>query len=435
MRLRAFTVSVVVFFLWSAVIPAQDAGSDLDLVVRAPVLQRKALIQAVLDRNPGIEAARYARAVLREHETSVGSLEDPMLSYSLAPLSIGSDEVRYGQVIRVSQRFPSRGTLGLRSRQAGAMAEASHEELERLRLDLAAAASLLFDEYFVLHRSIEINEEHARLVAGFRRIVIARYAAGAGPQQDPIQAEVELAHLAHHKVMLESSVATVVARINTLMHRPPEDPLPPPPAKLPDPFLVPAARLQEKALSGSPGLRAHQAAIRAGTATVELEEKGAKPQFEVMASYDSMWAATEHQWMVGAAINLPVQRKRTRANVARARARVAQLESEQQVLENQVRSEIQQIYIRLREAYHVVGLYRDRLLPAAADHVQAALSGYETNQNSFLVLIEAEKNQRSIQLQYQESIAAFHQRRAELDRALGRMPMEWDFADPEEVNP
>ncbi|MFQ5792266.1 MAG: TolC family protein, partial [Acidobacteriota bacterium] len=74
------------------------------------------------------------------------------------------------------------------------------------------------------------------------------------------------------------------------------------------------------------------------------------------------------------------------------------------------------------EAEHVVELYRSRLLPASGDHVRAALAGFETGQNSFLALIEAERNQRTIQLNYQAALADFHRRRAELDRALGRIP-------------
>jgi len=69
-----------------------------------------------------------------------------------------------------------------------------------------------------------------------------------------------------------------------------------------------------------------------------------------------------------------------------------------------------------------VELYRGRLLPALGDQIRAARAGFETGQNSFLTLIEAERNQRSVRLGFEEALTDFYRRRAELDRALGRMP-------------
>jgi outer membrane protein TolC len=69
-----------------------------------------------------------------------------------------------------------------------------------------------------------------------------------------------------------------------------------------------------------------------------------------------------------------------------------------------------------------VRLFRDRLLPAARDQVGAARSGFETGRNSFLALIDAERNLRNVELGYEEALASLGHRRAELDRALGRIP-------------
>jgi outer membrane protein TolC len=341
----------------------------------------------------------------------------------MAPQTITDGDVRYGQVLRVAQRFPFPGTLKLQGRIAGAEAEASFEEWHEVRLDLATVASLLFDDYYVVHRALEINDEHTRLLEDLKRIATARYAAGIAPQQDPLQAEVELAHLMHDKVLLGSSRDVLVAQINSLMHRPPEAALPPPPPSLSRLSMVEPSGLQDEALGNRPDLLASSAEVRAREAAVELKKKDSRPHFEAMTSYNSMWNQSEHRWMVGAAINLPVRRKRIRAGVAEAQARLAQRENERRRLEDQVRAQVQQAYIRLQEAHHVVELYQSRLLPAARDQVKAAVSGFETSQNSFLAVIEAEKNQRTVELRHQESLAAVYGRQAELDRSVGRIPV------------
>ena len=56
------------------------------------------------------------------------------------------------------------------------------------------------------------------------------------------------------------------------------------------------------------------------------------------------------------------------------------------------------------------------------DQVDAARSGFETGRNSFLTLIDAERNLRNVELGYEEALANLGRRRAELDRALGRIP-------------
>lgn len=387
-------------------------------------LERAALIDAVLAENPGLEAARMALAAARERVAQATSLDDPMLAYSFGPLSIASDDVPFGQVLEARQRFPYPGTLRLRGEAARAEAGAAAEDLQTVRLELATAASLLYDDYYLIHRALVINAEHVRLLGDFQRIATARYAAGQAPQQDPIQAEVELAHLVHREMVLETEREVLAARINTLLHRPPQTPLPPPVERLSVPELeaLDPAGLEAAAVAARPELARLDAERAAREATVELRELARYPDFEAMASYNSMWMETEHQWMVGVGVNLPVWRDRIEAGVAEARAEVARVASERARLVDEVRAEARIAWTRLRETRHILTIYESRLIPAARDQVRAALAGFETGQVSFLALIEAERNQRTVELEYEKTLTDLHRRRAELARALGRPP-------------
>lgn len=411
--------------LWAATARPQELPKTSDDPTFGSVLERQELLEAVLDRNPGIAAARHAWRAAREKIPQAESLDDPTASYALAPLSVASSDARFGDRLQVGQRIPYPGTLRLRAEIAAAEAAAAEQRIEEVRLRLAAIASVLFDDYYLVSRGLEINAEHQRLLEGFQQVAVSRYAAGLAPQQAPIQAEVEAAHLLHREVVLETDRRTLTARLNALLHRAPRAPLPPPPA---DPGLPEPPEEVEEAVAlalgdARPELRAQRAEIAAQRSAVTLEELDFYPDFEVMASYNSMWGTPEHRWMVGVGVNLPIRRRPLRAAVAEAEARLASAESELAGLEDEVRAEVVVAAENLREALHVVHLYRNRVLPAARDQLAAARTGFETGAVTMLSLIDAERTLRTAELNHDRALADSFSRRAELDRALGRLPL------------
>ncbi|MFQ5526919.1 MAG: TolC family protein [Thermoanaerobaculia bacterium] len=387
-------------------------------------LSRDSLVRAVLERNRSLEEARQTWLTVGERVLQSTSLGDPTVSYSLAPLSVGTSDARFGQVVRFGQRFPYPGKRRLAGVAAEEEVEVSRLSFEALRLELAMLASQLFDEYYYVQRALEINAEHIELLADFQRIAIAQYKAGTAAQQDPIQAEVGLAHLRHRTIVLQTRRDTLRSKINALQHRAPEEPLPLPPAALPLPSMeeVEAGEMQDKALTHRPELGAATAKIRAREADLALRKLEFRPDFQAMASFNSMWNESDHRWMVGAGINIPLNRDRVRASVAETEAHLAGAVAGRQALEDTIRSEVQQAYDRLEEARHVLELYESRLLPATKDQVHAALAGFRASRNSFLALIEAERNQRNVRLEYERALADAWQRRAALDRLMGRFP-------------
>ena len=85
-----------------------------------------------------------------------------------------------------------------------------------------------------------------------------------------------------------------VARINTLMHLPPDAPLPPPPERLDlDTDLPDPSALRAWALARRPDLMALADRIEAERAALALACREYKPDFEVMAAYDAFWQRPE----------------------------------------------------------------------------------------------------------------------------------------------
>lgn len=393
--------------------------SETDPFVTAPFLTRSALLEAVVDRNPSLEAARQAWIAASEEIAPASSLDDPTVSYAMAPTSVVSSSARFGAVLNVGQRLPYPGTLRHRGEVARARAATAEQDIAELRLELVVMASRLYDETWLVDRSLEINEQHLELLASLQRVAAGRYSAGLAPQQAPIQAEVERAHRLHHQVVLESERRRLGARLNALLHRPVGAPLPPAPSRLPVDVSTAAVDIEAPS---RPEVARQQAEIGGLRNQVELERLRLKPDFQVTTTYNSMWRTPQHRWAVGLALRLPVWRQKLHASVAAAEARLLAGESTLTALSDTIAAEIESARASLEEAQHIVRLHRSRLLPATKDQLQAARAGFETGEVSMLALIDAERSLHDAELSEARAIAAVWSARAELDRALGRLP-------------
>ena len=395
--------------------PIAASASAVDLRLGSPVLSRHALIRAVLERNPTVRSAEFAfRAALSRYPQST-ALDDPQIAYGVAPASFGSSTVNDAHKVELRQHLPFPGKLRLRGAEALARAEAAKHDLASVRLELVAVASLLFDDYYYLTRAISINAEHVALLETFKAIATARYEAGQGSQQDPLQAESELAHLVHEGVVLRTRLSVVSQRINTLLHRPPDYELPEAPPSL-TPLAVPVV---ESAGEVRPELQAAASVIEAEEASVAYAWREFLPDFTLVGAYNSLWQNDDLQPFVGLQLNVPLQLGRRRAAVDEAEANLGRARAELARISDELRFSVSKARSLLDEAEHVLTLYRDRLLPPASDRVRAARAGFETGRNSFLVLIDAEQNLRTTSLGLERARAERSQARTELLRALG----------------
>lgn len=401
------------------------ASAADDRVLTGPVLERPAYVQAVLRRNRSIESARQAwRAALGRARQS-GSFDDPRVTIDAAPLSIGSSTARFGWDATVSQHLPWPGKLALDEAVSHAEADAAKSDFEASRRELALTASLLFDQYFVDVRSIEINAHHVELMRSMQAAATAQFESGRGSAQDPLQAEFELTHMEHDTVILASERDVTVAQMNELLHREPEAPLPPPPEELPMPSAPDVRdphRLEAEAVEKRPDILAAREHARAEVARGDRASREYLPDVTVSTSFNSMWDTPEHRWMVGLDFNLPVQTGRRGGAVDEARAMRAEYEADAARMSDAARTQVVVALKQLEESEHVLHLFAQRLLPVARDEVDAARAAFTASRTPFVAVVDAEKNLRGVELEQEIAFADRDRRLAELDRALGRMP-------------
>jgi cobalt-zinc-cadmium efflux system outer membrane protein len=375
------------------------------------------LVAEVQARNPSLQAASAAWRAATERYPQVVSLDDPMFVSMIGPKGVGMDNGG-GWMVEASQKIPWAGKRTLRGSAASADADAMKGDIGDVRLRLSEAARTAFYDYYLARRVAEVNASTRRLVTQYREIAWNKYQVNQTTQQDVLQADVELATLESRRTELTRDEQVAIARINTLLHRAADHPLPPPPAKAPLPDSLPGAESLQKAAESRPDLFAMQARIRAEQANVALACKEYYPDLNLVAKYDG-FMPEEMRPQVGMEFNVPLQRGRRSAAVREASERLQQRCAEYQERLDQVRYEVQAALDRAAQSQQVIRLYEDKLLPATQRSVESAQSNYTSGKLDFLRLIDAERQVYTQREMYYQAIAEYNRRLAELERVVG----------------
>jgi cobalt-zinc-cadmium efflux system outer membrane protein len=382
------------------------------------------VIEQVLARNPTLAQMAAAVQAAAARYPQVTSLDDPSFSSWVAPASLGSNKVNNSARFEVSQKLPFPGKLALRGEAALAQAAAAGSDLDDAKLQLVESARLAFADYYLAERSLEVTDEGLKLLDEFKKNAETRYRTGQVPQQDVLQAEVEIGRQTERRLTIQRNRTVARARLNTLMNLPADSPLPPAPKGLAKPEPVPEKSvLREAAVARRPDLQALKARVAADQAALALAKREFYPDFEAMAAYDSFWQAADDQQrlrpQVGIRMNLPVRLERRRGAVAEASALLAQRRAQLAQQENQVGLEVEQAAAQVSESEQAIRLYEDRILPAARENVKAAQAAYTTGRIPFLTLIEAQRNLIELRDRSYQAGAEYQQRKAALERAAG----------------
>lgn len=387
-------------------------------------LTAEVVIDQVLARNPSLAQMQAAVQMAAARYPQVTSLDDPTFTSWLAPSSLGSNKVNDSARFELSQKFPFPGKRALRGEAALAQTVAAGHDVEDTKLQLVESVRTAFADYYLADRALEVNDEGLKLLEEFKQNAETRYKTGQVPEQDVLQANVEIGRQREARLGVERARTVAVARLNTLMNLAPESALPPPVKALRPPSTLPTAQeLRDVATARRPDLQAIQARLAADQASLGLARKEYYPDVEAMAAYDSFWQAADDQQrlrpQVGLRINLPLRIGRRDGAVSEAEGQLLQRRAALAQQQNQIAFDIQQASAQVRESEQAIKLYADTILPAARESVKSAQTAYVTGKVPFLTLIEAQRSLIELRDRAYAAGADYERRLATLERAVG----------------
>jgi outer membrane protein, heavy metal efflux system len=397
------------------------------------------LLAEVERRNPSLEAKRRAWNAARARAPQVTALDDPDFSFTIGPRTLdrigrsrSEGDTGFAYKPELSQKLPFPGKLRLRGEVSEHQADAAHAEQLGVRDQLLAEAKEAYFEFFLAQRALEINAGAQDILEDTIANAVARYEAGTAIKQDALQAEVERERLRHRDVMLHRMERVALARLNSLLNRRPELPLPPPPEAMSLP-AIPASRekLQRLALRQRPELQATAARLDGAEAGVALARREFYPDFMVSAAYDAFWQESELRPMVGFGLNIPLQQSRRKAALLEAEEEAAAARAELEEQAAQVVLEVEVGLQHLMEAVHGGELFEQRLVPAARENLEAALAGYAAGELELAAVLTAQRSLLDIELEMIELQVDARKSFAGLERAVGAPLHDSDLAGEE----
>ena len=395
--------------------PAPQVPADPD---SGASLTADDLASWVLQVNPGLSAIESAAEAAAYRVDSAGSLDDPTLSYAVAPLTANADR-SLNQQLAFTQKLPWPGTLAAREAAARHEAVAAARGTDGLRLRIVAQAKSAHAEWRFVHEGLAIYHATQGLLDDLIAAALTRYAAGSTPKQDVLQAEVERANLDKFLLMLTKQQVNVRARINALLNRAPETPLPVA-AEIPIRSAPPALEsLQIRALAQHPALARLDAQISASQSRVTLAEKAFYPDFKLGVAYNGVMDDTDKRPLIGVSINLPLDRSKRRADLGRAQADTRRAEWSLVERRAELLSDLAQARAEVLEAQASIALYETKLVPLATEFLEAAITDYQSGTGAFLNVITAEQRKLSTDLELARARSDYARRLAELERWVG----------------
>lgn len=395
---------------WSEAAPSVAANVD--------VLTAETLARWVVDANPGLDAVEAAAESAAFRIEPAGSLDDPMLSYGVAPLTAGADR-SLNQRVEISQKIPWPGTLAARESAARYEAAAADREVDALRLAIIAQAKAAYAEWRFVDEALSVNQATRSLLDDLIAVAETRYAAGRALKQDVLQAEVERADLDNQALRLQQQQSAVKARINAMLNRAPDAVLPDAaPIRLqPKPPVL--ADLQQMALSQHPDLARLNAQIATSRSRVTLAEKAFFPDFQIGVGYNSLWDEVDKRPVLGVSINIPLYRDKRRSELDRALADRRRAEHALSERRADLLADLAEARAQVLEMHDAVAIYADRLVPLAEEYLEAAIADYRSGAGPFLNVITAEQRKLDTDLAHARARADYQRRIAELERWTG----------------
>lgn len=371
-------------------------------------------------QNPEVRAARERARAAAAVPPQVSALDDPTFSWESwnAPEAFRIDRAD-NNIFRLSQKVPFPGKRRLAGAVAQRDADMTQRDAEGVELDVIAAVKRAYYELWQSHQNLLVYTREKVLVERFARTAERKYGVGEVTQTDVLRAQVELTRLINRVSTGTFAIASARAELNALLSREPAEPLGVPEEATPPTLHDTSVSLTALALERRPELAAQAAAVSREETAIRLARRNYWPDFEFSVGRFVNFDADDGFGGM-ASVTIPLAyRSKYDAAAAAARARLAAAQADLRRLQDRVRREVEQAFLRVRIALLQHDLFVTTHIPQAEQTLRVSEGTYETGGVDFLTLIDTVRAIEMVHLEHIEAASELEKAYADLERAVG----------------
>lgn len=400
------------------VINDADSGTNQSALVLDDV------VKAALAKNPAVLSASHTLSAERAKVPQARALPDPTFGVgwmgNARPFSVQTGDPSSYRSLSAMQMLPFPGKRGLRGQIAAKEADVTQWDLEGIRRRVAADVKSAYYDYWYYDKAIHTTQENRDLLTKLSNIAEARYRVGKGTQADVLRSQVEISMLLQKLTILDQARATAQARLNTLLSRDPDAPLPPA-ADLPSisPLNYSLDDLYKLARENDPEFQRMQKMIERSQLATNLANKDYLPDLSVGYMYEQRPAMPDMHGFTFT-VNIPVfYKSKQREEVRQAKEEELSASSARDNRQNELYFDLKQNYLAAKASETLLKLFSQGVVPQSSLALESSMSSYQVGNVDFLTMIGNFTTVLNYETDYYREMANYQTSLARIEALIG----------------
>jgi outer membrane protein TolC len=414
-------------------VAAQLADAGVQVRDEAEVLRLEDVVREALQKNPAILSASHGVQAQRAKVPQAKSLPDPTFGVgwmgNIRPFSVQTDDPSSYRSVSAMQMLPYPGKRALRGQIASKEADASEWDLEAVRRRVAADVKAAFYDYWYYDKALQTTQRNRELLTKLSQIAEARYRVGKGMQTDVLRSQVEISMLLQKLTTLEQMRATSQARLNALLARDTDAPLPPA-ADIPSetPLNYSLEDLYKRARQNDPEYQKMQKMVERNQLAMSLAQKDYLPDLSVGYMYQQRPMMPDMHGLTFT-VNIPVFYKtKQREEVRQAKEEELSAAGIRDNRQNELYFDLKQNYLAAKASDNLLKLFSQGVVPQSSLALESSMSAYQVGNVDFLTVIGNFTTVLNYETEYYRELASYQTALSRIEALTGA-----DLADAQTV--
>ncbi|MCF7792864.1 MAG: TolC family protein [Candidatus Cloacimonetes bacterium] len=356
------------------------------------------MVEMIWQQNAGIQAMQNQMEMLKEKETLVQKLMDPMLAIEYSSVPIDSwvlDETPMSGIqFKLQQTFPFPGKNNLREEIASSELTAKNWELEEMKLQLAGQFKKIYASLAMVRQLEKKSEKHITLLLQLKSSLQTKYETGKANQHDLLRLDIMVQKLQDDLKDFRQKDNELTAALNSILNR-----------NYNEPILInnlitieiseKLTELLETARQNRPLLKKMEQEEKTQRLEMKLAHRDRLPDLTIWAGYryrqDIGTMESPDFASVGISFPIPFD------FLGRTRAKYKMFNYKRKAVENSYNDAIAKLSAQLEKelssyqrANEKMATYENDLIPNAENALKMTLAAYENGKADFSSIYQAQ---------------------------------------------